>query len=91
MFLPSARASRKTLVESSKAIVMIKTGIEEPKPLRRINARINGGIESMTSTMRDKSMSVHGPDTAAMKPRTMPTKNESTVVAAATLIDRRAP
>ena len=71
--------------------VTIKTGIEEPNTPRMISARTNDGIERMTSTRRESSMSTQAPITAAVKPKVMPIKKDKAVVAAAMPIVVRAP
>ena len=91
MFMPSARARRNTLGESTTAMVRISTGIEEPNTPSTISARMSGGIERMTSTSRDRTVSTQPPSTAAAKPNVMPMKAETTVVAAAMPMVVRAP
>ena len=72
-------------------MVTISTGIDEPNTPRMIKARISCGIDRITSTRRDSSMSTQPPSTAAMKPVLMPMKKDSSVVAAAMPMVMRAP
>ena len=74
------RARRKTLVESSTAMVTISTGSPEPRTDRMTKAKISVGIESSRSTSRDSAWSTQPPATAAAKPLTMPMKNDSAVM-----------
>ncbi|MNJ81561.1 hypothetical protein D3C77_804290 [compost metagenome] len=53
--LATARVKRKTLVESSTAMMMINTGIEVPNKVSNIMAKINCGMAIMTSTTRESS------------------------------------
>ena len=72
-------------------MVMISTGIEEPKTPRMMSAKMSCGIESMMSTTRDNATSTHLPTTAAVKPSVMPMRKDNAVVAAAMPIVMRAP
>ena len=72
-------------------MVMINTGIDEPNTPRMIRARISSGIERITSTRREITVSTQPPRTAAAKPSVIPMKKDKAVVASATPIVMRAP
>ena len=73
------------------AMVRISTGIDEPNTPSTISARMSCGIDMMTSTRRDSTISTQEPSTAAVKPSVMPMKNDSSVQAAAMPMVMRAP
>ena len=89
--VPSARAKRKTRVESSTAMVRISTGILEPKTPRIISAKIRPGMDSITSTRRVKKISTQPPTTALTRPVRMPIRNDRDVMASATPMVMRLP
>ena len=90
-FMPSARASRNTRVESSTAMVTIKTGMLEPNTPRMMRANIRPGMDSITSTRRVRATSTQPPTTALRKPSTIPIRNDNAVMARATPIVMRVP
>lgn len=72
-------------------MVAISTGMSVPRTDRTMKAKINVGIESIRSTMRDRMTSIQRPATAAVKPAVMPMVKERLVMISASPIEVRAP
>jgi hypothetical protein len=72
MSTATARARRKTRVESSRPITKISTGTVTGITDSTTSAKISDGIDIIRSTKRDRSWSAHPPSTAARKPRMAP-------------------
>ena len=91
MFIATARARRKTRVESISAMTMIMLTIEVPRMVSSRSAKISAGIAISTSTMRDSTWSSQPPTAAARSPSTEPTAKASAVVRNAMPTVLRAP
>ena len=60
-FMETARASRNTRVESSTAMMMIRTGIDVPNMVSSSSAKISCGMAIRTSTIRLRIWSIQPP------------------------------
>ncbi|MNE68342.1 hypothetical protein D3C80_1639970 [compost metagenome] len=85
------RAKRNTRVESSNAMVMIRTGSDEPSACRMTSAEMSTGMHMTVSTMRERIVSTQPPKMAARKPSGTPTLNDRSDAASETPIDICAP
>ena len=73
------------------AMVMISVGIDEPNIDRMISAKTSSGIDSMTSTTRERTWSITVAADRGQEPSVVPIRKDRSVVTSATPMVMRAP